>query len=151
MKNFQLWKSVSLKACSFEGSLALLGKTQLFYWAKDALSRIEFAHCGEKLDLVRVSVGDMGFSHGVYRKDIYRRAFELGLRLCPQETVVSLRVEYLDQPVNENLMIASEPVMGSGSYDLLFNLSDYGHLAVACQNGMPNGFWLPKDEWVFQI
>nr|WP_312886287.1 hypothetical protein [Bacillus sp. NTK034] len=47
---------------------------------------------GEKL------VGDLGFPDGATTAQIFKKAEDLGLGLCPLELGPYLRVEYLDQP-----------------------------------------------------
>ncbi|NIK77691.1 hypothetical protein FHS15_002827 [Paenibacillus castaneae] len=50
------------------------------------------------LQTVELTVGDLGFHDGATTAQIFKRASELGLELCPLELGPHLRLEYLDQP-----------------------------------------------------
>src|SRR5262249_60691945 len=64
-----------------------------------------------KLDLVVLTAADLGFQEGYTSlAEIYRRAIELGLNLCPAEEGPQLRLQYGDQPVGEFLHIAMDPI-----------------------------------------
>jgi hypothetical protein len=70
------------------------------------------------IDLVVVSVAQLGFPRDASRAAIFARAKELGLQLCPPEVGPLLRLQYVDQPIGELLRIAMEPVrMANGELD----------------------------------
>lgn len=48
------------------------------------------------LQTVELTVEDLGFLEGANTTQIYKRAGELGLELCPLELGPYLRLEYLD-------------------------------------------------------
>jgi hypothetical protein len=50
------------------------------------------------LQTVELTVGDLDFHDGATTAQIFKRASELGLELCPLELGPHLRLEYLDQP-----------------------------------------------------
>ena len=58
------------------------------------------------VDLIVMSVTDLGFPEGASLKDIYAKARALGLYLCPVEVGPQLRLQYHDQPQDEPLFIA---------------------------------------------
>jgi hypothetical protein len=61
--------------------------------------------------LVAVSVAELGFQgETTSLRAIYVRAQELGFALAPSEIAPQLRLQYLDQPVGEFLIIGMEPV-----------------------------------------
>jgi len=63
------------------------------------------------VDLVALSLVDMGFEgERVAIADVYARARQLGLELCPAEVGPQLRLQYLEQPLGEFLRIAMEPI-----------------------------------------
>lgn len=68
----------------------------------------------EEVDLVVVSVGELGFKDVALYKDICARAAEFGLDLCPAEVGPALRLAYDDQPLGEWLYIAMEATTDSG-------------------------------------
>ena len=63
-----------------------------------------------ELDLVVLSVFELGFGDRASLHDIYDRAVAQGFELCPAEVGPALRLNYLDQPLGEFLHIAMRPV-----------------------------------------
>lgn|SRR5690606_15246540 len=49
------------------------------------------------VEIVELSVRDLGFPNGATLPEIFRQANELGLQLCPPELGPYLRLEYVDQ------------------------------------------------------
>jgi hypothetical protein len=85
--------------------------------AKEILDRPAFKLSKTKLDarLVVLAVSELGFDErGASLADIYARARQLGLKLCPAEVGPQLRLQYLRQPLGEFLHIAMEPIAGDG-------------------------------------
>jgi hypothetical protein len=71
-----------------------------------------------QIDLVLLSVAQLGFPREASRAVIFARAKELGLQLCPPEVGPLLRLQYIEQPIGEFLRIAMEPVsMANGELD----------------------------------
>jgi len=92
-----------------------------------------------ELDLVVLSVFDLGFgdrdarndvelgaSVEVSLRDIYARAVSLGFELCPAEVGPALRLQYLDQPLGEFLLIAMNPVARYTGELVRFSLASAG-------------------------
>ena len=55
----------------------------------------------------------LGFPNGATLKEIYAKAKDLGLELCPAEVGPLLRLNYPDQPNGEYLRIAMETINDS--------------------------------------
>jgi len=105
-----------------------------------------------EVDLVNVSVADLGFKDGAIRKDIYRRAIELGLELCPAEVGPQLRLQYRDQPKGEWLLVAMEPITDSDGGPGLFGVERGGRgLWLGAGDGRPDRFWDSNGRWVFRL
>ena len=79
-----------------------------------------------KIDLAIKSVDELGFKDGATRQRIYGRANELGLDLCPAEVGPQLRLQYKDQPEEEQLIVAMNPITVSGGVLLLFSVGRGG-------------------------
>ena len=122
-------------------------------WADDVLNSSSFILTTKptKINLVRISVAKLGFKKGAYRKDIYERALELGLKLCPLEVSPYLRLQYKDQPRLESLQIGmkhqkdrknhmSEFRIVHGADDFLWLVGDHKH---------PDDFWNENELFVF--
>jgi len=80
--------------------------------ANEILGRpaFRFSRTRTDLDLVVVTIADLGFAGGATLAEIHRQALQVGLHLCPAEVGPILRLAYLDQRVGEFLHIAMEPV-----------------------------------------
>ena len=83
-----------------------------------------------KVGLVSVSVSDLGFdkvdeSRGIIGgtgRQIYARAKELGLQLCPAEVGPQLRLQYPEQSGREWLVVAMGAIVDSFNQPWLFRV-----------------------------
>jgi hypothetical protein len=81
--------------------------------AEEILARPAFTVSAAKTDveLVAVSAAELGFQTDTASlADIYARARQLGFGLAAAEVAPQLRVQYLDQPIGEFLIIGMEPI-----------------------------------------
>ena len=122
-------------------------------WANDMLGKPAFTVATEatEVDLVKVTVGELGFKDGARCDNIYERAKELGLELCPPEVGPQLRLQYNDQPLNEWVLIGMESIRNSGG-DLLgvFGVGrNVVGLWLGSDYGGPGGVWGADYRWVF--
>ena len=121
-------------------------------WANDILGKPAFNVATEEteVDLVVISVAELGFKKGAKLKDIYARAKELGLELCPNEVGPQLRLQYADQPKGEWLVIGMEPIAGSDGTLTLFRVEHVGDvLWLRSDYGYPGRVWLGSVRFVF--
>ena len=84
-------------------------------WANYILGKPDFTIVTQKieLNLVKTTARELGFKIKVRCNQIFSRAKELGLELCPAEVGPQLRLQYKDQPNNEYpLLIAMKPIAG---------------------------------------
>ncbi|OQA35593.1 MAG: hypothetical protein BWY53_00749 [Parcubacteria group bacterium ADurb.Bin326] len=123
-------------------------------YAESMLKNADFTVSQEKenLTLIRLKVQDLGFSSGATTKEIFEKAEELGLELCPAETGPQLRKQYLNQPMNEWFSIAMKPISDSGGNADVFRLArgEDGLWLVDRWTG-PDGRWRPVDVVVFRL
>lgn len=108
----------------------------------------------EQIDLVRLKVRDLGFSSVAETSQIYTRAEELGLELCPAEVGPYQRLNDKDQPMNNWYWIAMKQITDRGGRPRAFYLEharradglwlrgDWARLAVP---------WDLDDELVFRL
>ena len=119
----------------------------------DILGKSAFTMATEEteVDLVVVSVAELGFETGAYCEGIYKRAQELELELCPPEVGPQLRLQYKDQPMGECLLIGMEPISDSDShYPNVFSVEhDSGSLWLCSSLGHSGHFRTGGDRWVF--
>jgi hypothetical protein len=118
---FKIWKTIKLgtglkTADDFRRALAK-GRFRLGDWASDIIGKPAFTVAAEEteVDLVKVKVSELGFKNGARLDQIYERAKELGLVPCPAEVGPQLRLQYQDQPNDEWLLVAMEPILGSAA------------------------------------
>ena len=90
-------------------------------FADDHFTTSETSH---RLKTVELTVRDLGFPEGATTAQIFERASELGLELCPLELGPHLRLRYLDQPEGFWITIASKK--------------------ISEDNDFPNGFYLRR-------
>jgi hypothetical protein len=124
------------------------------WWAINILGKPEFTVAtGEtEVDLVKVTAAELGFKNSVRRDQIYDRAKELGLELCPPEVGPQLRLQYKDQPNGEWIHIGMEPIRDSiGDLDMFdVGRDDYGQW-LGSDNGGPGCIWSAASQWVFVL
>lgn len=153
---FALWKTIKLgtglkTADDFRRALKQAG-CKLGDWGNDVLGQRAFtaSETETDADLVVVSVAELGFKDGATRADIYTRAQELGLSLCPAEVGPQLRLQYTNQPKGEWLLVAMEPIAGSvGSLGVFLVGHDGYGLWLHGNRGHADSFWNGDDRWVF--
>jgi hypothetical protein len=131
-------------------------KVYISDYVKSLINNIDFAISDkqEHLDLVNISVKNiLGFPKQASTNEIYYKAKELGLELCPVEVSLQLILQY-NPSNNEYLTIATQPVIDP----------EYGHhrLLVVGQNdehgkhinftlGGSNKQWHHSSDFVFCI
>jgi hypothetical protein len=119
-------------------------------WAKDILKETKFSKekQNQNHELVRFTVKELGFPNGATTKEIYDKLEELGLDLCPTETGPQLRLKY---PGKEWMLIAMEPIAGSGGDPRVFNLREAsGRLGLDASDAGPGDWWSPGYRFVFR-
>src|SRR3989344_2730916 len=150
---FPTWRKLQIGLLrSVESYRALLTEDgfRISDYASQILNKVKLVKVLTTLELVVVSVAELGFLEGATFAQIVERARQLGLELCPAEVGPALRLAYKDQPKGEWLRIAMEPVAGSDGRLFVF--------FVGCDD---DGLWLrtlwfyprnvsgPGFRWVF--
>ncbi len=152
-REFAVWKSVKLGTCKspdeYRNALKKAGR-RIGDWGDDILGRISCSQVEVDLDLVDLSVGDLGFKGSARYADICTKAVELGLELCPAEVGPALRLQYGDQPRDEWLRIAMEAITARDGDRLIFGV---GHgsdgLWLHAHYGHPYYVWYAAHRFVF--
>ena len=120
------------------------------YVKKHILEKVAFSKEKQKYEVVSFSVKALGFSEGAKLKDIFARAKEFGLELCPAELGVQLRLQYNDQSNSEWLGVAMESILASDGSLCVFDLSrGESGLWLYSGNGDPGYVWVADVEFVF--
>lgn len=104
----------------------------------------------QEVTLIRLTVADLGFTKNATTDQIYKRAQELGLDLCPAEVGPHYRLQYNDQPMNEWLRIAMKQIIGAVGYPSVFCLGRVSDgLWLNSYWAGPGREWHPNDEFLF--
>lgn len=121
-------------------------------YAHDILNKLESLKQNENIDLVSFSVSQLGFSNGSTLQEIYNKAKEFGLELCPPQVGPELRLNYKDQPNGEYLRIAMEPISDRDGDPLVFRV-DRGSSGswIDDGRGWPSNRWNGEDRFVFRF
>jgi hypothetical protein len=97
-------------------------------WAESMIRNRDFTTLSEpqNLSTVRLKVSDLGFTSSPTQDQIYQKAKDLGLELCPAEAGLHLRLKYKDQPMKEWLYMGMKPITGSNDRPYVFELYRFG-------------------------
>ena len=102
----------------------------------------------EHADLVRLTVEDLGFPRGATTDEIYAKAGELGLELCPAEVGPQLRLQYTG---TEWMYIGMKQIAGRGGRPLVFRLrGGGGELGLDADNARADYEWYSDRRFVFR-
>ncbi len=102
----------------------------------------------EQADLMRLRVGDLfGDQNAHATADIYQKADQLGLELCPAEVGPHLLLAYKDQPMGEWVWIAMKQITGP---DCRPSILRVGYGGLAGEFADPSRKWDPEYEFVFR-
>ena len=151
--HFEIWRTITLGTYkgvdAYRDALDLAG-IKIGNAADEILGRPAFPYTGMKTDveLALLSVADLGVETESSLSDLYKRAKQVGLELCPAEVAPQLRLDYRNQPLGEALNIAMEPVaMHSGEPTILALVNFGTGLALIGSDGRSE-FMVPRT-WRF--
>ena len=91
------------------------------------------------LSTAEMNVRDLGFPDGAVLPQIYKRADELGLKLCPIETGPYLRILYPEQPEGNSVNTEKRHQAPSGSVTI-------ASVILHEEDEFPKGFYLRKMD-----
>ena len=117
--------------------------------AAEVLARPAFTVSSQKthVELVVLSPAQLGFtSDTVTLASVYERARQLGFELAAAEVGPQLRIQYLDQPMGEFLIIGMEPIKTWTGEPIILNVANGGAgLIIIGQDGRP-GAEIPRTS-----
>ena len=106
----------------------------------------------EEMTLIRLTVGDLGFKTSATTTQIFERAEELGLELCPPDTGPNYRLKYRNQPLGEYFRIGMKPITDSdGRPDVFYLYHRVDGLWLRHAWAEPDDSWSPVSEFVFRL
>lgn len=114
-------------------------------YAENLLSNDKFttSETKYKLKTVELSIRNLGFPDGATMPQIFKRASELGLDLCPLEAGPHLRLDYLDQPEGNKGHLPQRQAP-TGSITIASEIVNEDH-------NFPKGFYLRKINGVLWL
>lgn len=116
-------------------------------YAKDLLDKTEFGKESKTYKLVQFTVEQLGFPQGATTDQIYAKAQELGLKLCPAEVGPQLRLLY---PGKDWKVIAMKQISDHGGVPFVFNLlSGDSRLELRADSASPSRKWFSDRQFVF--
>ncbi len=156
--DFKVWKTIKIgtglkTADDFRGAFCIQ-RYRISDWAKDFLDQPTFtvSNTESEINLVNVSVAELGFTEEAMLRGIYARAKEMGLGICPAEVGPQLRLQYDDQPMDEFLSVGMEPIADSDRVLGVFRVGRVGDgLWLYACSGHPVSLWRPDRRWVFVL
>ena len=137
----ELLEALNQAGCEFDGNCQFALRQPDF-----EVSAVE-----TEVKLVVLSLRDLGFRDDAIRSDVYKRARKLGFELCPCEVGPQLRLQYKDQPMEESLEIAMEPIAHDCNFSVSLSADENnGKPALRACSNAHNSWWCDIDElWVF--
>lgn len=106
----------------------------------------------EQAKLIRLRVKDMGLPSGATTEQIFAKAEELGLELCPPEVGPQFRLQYVNQPMDEYITVGMKPISDSGGYPDVFLVGcDHDGPWLYHSWAGPANKWRRDDEFVFRF
>jgi len=159
---FPVWKTVKLRTGIdadgyrklIEGKKVGTQKMRIGDYANDILGKPAFTVVTEEteLDLVVVSVKELTGKNEAPLKEIFARAKEKGLQLCPNQVGPELRLQYEDQSKGEWVIIGMEPITDSdGDLSLFRVVHGGGGLWLDANYGCPDSIWDGDYRFVFVL
>lgn len=120
-------------------------------WANQLIESKDFMvlKSTETADLVRLTVKDLGFENGATTDEIYKKAKELGLELCPPEVGPHLRLSYSG---GDWMLIAMKQITDRDGRPIVFYL-DPGEvvLVLDANDANPSNRWGSNNQFVFLL
>jgi hypothetical protein len=103
----------------------------------------------ERIDLVCLTVAQLGFPHGATTDEIYARREEWGLDLCPTETGPALRLATSNP---DFMIIGMKQITNDDGYPKVFLLGKSGRgLWLRASIALPSEKWSENFPFVFSV
>jgi hypothetical protein len=156
--HFQIWRKITLgtyKGVDAYRDALDSARIEIGVSADEILGRPAFPYAEMKTDveLAVLSAAELGVeSDESSLSDVYERARQAGLELCPAEVGPQLRLDYRNQPLAEALDIAMEPVATYSGDPTILTLANWGTgLMLIGRNGRPQSTVNRISRFVFAL
>lgn len=121
-------------------------------YANDLLKSRDFTTLpnSQNLSLVKLKVSDLGFNNYATTDQLFAKARELGLDLCPAEVGPNLRLKDKDQPMDDWYYVGMKPIADSDGNPHVFELGrDTSGLWLRERWAEPGDTWDPEARVCF--
>lgn len=149
----KIWLGVDPKTADEFRKILKRSSFHLSNWAAEILDQPDFMVSSEELELelVLVTIEELGLSTGATHLDIYARVQELGLELAPAEAGPVLRLQYSNQPKGEYVLVGMDPITDSNGYPSIFCIAGHAsdRLWLSARSVYPDRIWKDTHLWVF--
>ncbi len=106
----------------------------------------------EAVDIIRLKVGDLGFTNYATTQQLFERIKEYGLELVPPEVGPRYRLAHMDQPVGDWVYMGMEPITGRrGDPDVFRVERSEGRRWLHRTWADPDSEWAPRSKFVFRL
>lgn len=154
-----VWKTIRLGPGTglitpdcFRGAIRQ-AKCDIDRWADDILKNIIAGKKDIELDLCVLTTSELVGKQNRTIEEVFFGASRLGLERCPAEVGPQLRLQYLDQPRRERLIIGMDPIRISNDYFHVLSVEYYGSVPCLysrfCALDAPDILWDGDCHWVF--
>lgn len=153
-KSWPVWHTVELGTQRNAGTMKAAIENAGMYVslrAEDIFKEVTFTQKKHRLNLVVVTVAELGFPDIATTAQIFEAAQKQRLALCPAEVGPQLRLQYKNQPRCEWNFIAMKPVVGPDGALELFDVAhnDDGWLELSADLGHDDSKWQSYHRFVF--
>ncbi len=127
IQTFPVWKTIRLgtglkTAEDFREALDKNGY-RISDWGNNVLDKFPVDDQEVKMDLVNLLVMELGFpEEGAFHKDIFSKALELGLELCPAEVGPQLCIQFIFWQKGKWLIMGMDPLIDSSGNPIIFRI-----------------------------
>lgn len=96
-------------------------------WAVNILERVPLPSESETIEVVRLRISELGFTKPTTLRNILEAGKKRGLKPCLPVDGVAIRIDYPDQPLNEIVWLAMEPIKDSAGGWRVLNVHRDAH------------------------
>jgi hypothetical protein len=125
-------------------------KINVHDYTKRFLGEFTTKEAAEDITLVRLTVAELGLGRTVNIDQIYKRAEDLGLELCPAEVGLHYRLKYQDQPEDEQLNIAMRQIGPSQDPNILMVEQRFEGSFLSLTSGKSDTLWTSNSTFLFR-
>jgi hypothetical protein len=120
---------------------------------KDGIPCLQIAKESTEVNLVSITVADLGIKDWAFLKDIYAAAKKRGLELCPNEVGPQLFLQDKKQPpLNEELYIGMEPIYTEhGAPRMLYLDHDRDGRWLLIEDAVGGNPWRAHYRFIFML